>query len=115
MDEVLALTPQHRGRWLVTSQGSTHVFDLDLGTYQRTPGPGRQQFAHDQRPMELTRVERWPMVGDVFFIWLDDPDQPDNLEHWRQSSTIRSIVSLPAGDPDATGDAVARPGGVELG
>jgi hypothetical protein len=114
MDEVLALTPQHRGRWLVTSRGSTHVFDLDLGTYQRTPGPGRQQFAHDERPMTLTRVERWPTVGEVFFIWLDDPDYPDELEHWRQSSTIRSIVRMPDRDQDAPGDAGARPGGAEL-
>lgn len=113
MDEVLALTPQHRGRWRVTSRGSSHVFDLVVGTYQRTAGPGRQQFPHDERPMTLTRVERWPTVGEVFFIWLDDPDQPDDLEHWRQSSTIRSIVSLPARDRDATGDAVAQPGGVE--
>ena len=89
MNAGLAPTGKHTGRWCVTSQGSSHVVDLDNGTCQRGPGQGRQQFVHDERPMTLTRVERWPTVGEVFFIWLDEPDRPDSWEPWRQSSTIR--------------------------
>ena len=101
MEDVQALTPEHRGRWLVTSRGSDHVFDFDAGTYHRTPSAGRQVFVHDGRTMHLTRVERWPSVDGTFFIWLDDPDFPDLLEYWRQSSPIRSIVSLPPAQVDA--------------
>lgn len=35
------------------------------------------------------------MVGASFFIWADDPDYTDFLEHWHRSSTIRSIAKLP--------------------
>jgi hypothetical protein len=105
MDVVQELTPQHRGRYLVTSQGSSHVFDLDAGTYERRPGQGRQAFAHDVRTLALTRVDEWPSVGGMFLIWFDDPDRPDELGHWRQSSIIRSIEALPpcaAGAADVT-------------
>jgi hypothetical protein len=113
MDEVLELTPEDRGRWLVTSRGSSHVFAPDAGTYQRTPGPGRQGFAHDERLLHLTRVERWPSVGGTFFIWLEDPDLPDALEHWRQSSTIRGIVSLPRPQPESVPGPGVEPLGVD--
>ena len=32
--------------------------------------------------MKLTRVERWPRVGDVLFVWVDDHEFPELLEHW---------------------------------
>lgn len=37
---VTALTPEMSGRWLVTTQGSAHVWDLDAMTWERRPGPG---------------------------------------------------------------------------
>jgi hypothetical protein len=91
-EQVDRLTPDLGGRWLVRSRRSEHLFDLDTWSYQRT-GEGRS-FEHDGRSMSLTRVERWPAVGEVFFIWLDDPDIPDELEYWRQSSPIRSITRI---------------------
>jgi hypothetical protein len=93
---VVELTPQHRGRWLVTTQRSAHLFDLDTRTYERVPGPDSKAFAHDQRLLRLSRVERWPVVAGTFFIWLDDPEEPEVIEHWRQSSWIRTICRLPA-------------------
>lgn len=89
-----ALSPDDTGRWLVTTQGSRHIWDLDQRTYQRLPGEGRSSFAHDGGIMTLTRVERWPAVGNTSFIWFDDPTEPHMIEHWRQSSTIVSIERL---------------------
>jgi hypothetical protein len=86
------LTARSTGRWLVRSQGSRHLIDLDAMTYQRLPGPGRARFAHDGHPVRLTRMNRWLRVGSTFLVWVDDPTRPDLLEHWHQSSTIVSIT-----------------------
>ena len=53
------------GRWLVTTQGSTHLWDLDAMTYSRRPGPNSLSggFAWDQQAMPITKVLRWPAVG----------------------------------------------------
>jgi len=85
------LGPDSIGKWLITTQGSQHIWDLDNMTYQRLPGNGRGQFAHDNTTVHITRVDRWPHEGETFFIWFDDPDKPELLEHWRQSSTIVRI------------------------
>ena len=90
LDQVEALGPESAGRWLVHSRDGEHLFDLDAGSYRRTPGPGRSRFAHDGHTVKLTRVERWPRVGDQS-IWVDDHREPDLIEHWHQSSTIASI------------------------
>ncbi len=68
--------------------------DLDAGTYRRLPGPGRGSFDYDGELLTLTRIERWPTVGETFFIWFDDPSVPDLLEHWRQSGRVRTIERL---------------------
>lgn len=96
------LTPEDVGRWLVITQGSEHVFDLDRLTYQRLPGHGRGAFSYDSAVLPLGRVDRWPAVGGTFLIWFDDPSRPDEVEHWRQSSTIRSIERL-EGKPSEDG------------
>jgi hypothetical protein len=83
-----------RGRWLVETFGSAHEFDLNNWLYLRRPGPGRRQFPHDAQAVLLTKVERWPVVGQEFIIWFDDPDQPERLVHWRVSSTVRRISRL---------------------
>jgi len=89
---VSELTPQCTGTWLVTTQGSEHVWDLDAMTYRRLPGRGRGQFALDGVEVRITRVDRWPVLGGTSLIWFDDPEHPERLEHWRQSSRIVSIV-----------------------
>lgn len=93
-ETVDALTPGMTGRWLVTTQGSRHVWDLDAMTYQRIPGAGRGQFAYDLRVVKITRVERWPRVGDVFHVMYDDPREPTRWEQWRRSSAIRRIERI---------------------
>lgn len=93
---VHALGPDMSGRWLVTTQGSTHVWDLDAMTYQRHPGPRSRSgaFAHDGVAHRITRVTLWPVVGGRSFVWFDDPDEPTLLEHYRISSTIVEIRRL---------------------
>ena len=93
-ESVDELGPENTGRWLVRSRGSEHIFDLDAGTYIRHPGAGHGQFRNDGHAVRLTRVERWPKIGEPFFIWVDDHEHPAVLEHWHQSSSIISITSL---------------------
>jgi hypothetical protein len=104
--DVDQLGPGATGRWLVTTRGSLHTFDLDAGTYLRRPRPGHGRFIYDGQAAVLGRVERWPQVGATFFIWVDDPRISELVEHWHQSSTVISIIRLPD-DPAAPGRADA--------
>lgn len=87
------------GRWLVVTQGSSHVWDLDAKTYTRIPGPASVSgsFAFDLQSVAISRVERWPRVGSTSLVFYDDPAHPDDVEQWRQSSQIVSITQIPAG------------------
>lgn len=78
------------GIWRVTTRSSEHLLNLDAGAYMRIPDGG-QPLAHDARWCQVTRVDVAPQVGGKFFLWFDDPESPDLLEHWRQSSTISRI------------------------
>lgn len=86
-----ALGPDDVGQWLVFTQGSVHLWDLDARTYRRQPGNGRSRFEWDGRTVRITHVGRWPVVGQTSLVWFDDPARPDKVEQWRQSSTIREI------------------------
>lgn len=93
-DYVEELDETSTGRWLVTTIQSQHIWDCDARTYQRMPGPDGKQFAHDNRVVAITRVERWPRVGATSLVWFDDLDHPHLLEQWRQCSRIQSIQRL---------------------
>jgi hypothetical protein len=97
-ESVDELTPAVSGRWRVSTRGSQHVFDLDERTYRRSPLPGHGRFSYDECDVQLTRVERWPRVGSTFLIWVDDPEVPELLEHWHQSSEILRIVRAGPGE-----------------
>jgi len=43
--EVDALSPESTGRWLITTQGSQHIWDLDAMTYWRLPGNASGMFS----------------------------------------------------------------------
>jgi hypothetical protein len=94
---VNALEAGMTGRYLVTSRGSQHVWDLDKMTYTRLPGETSQLFPYDGQAMEINKVEVWPAVGLVSRVIYDDPDVPEAIEHFRQSSLIRSIESMDKG------------------
>lgn len=97
-----ALRPDTRGRWLVSTRSSRHIWDLDRRTYQRLPGSTARPFDHDGIENPITRVDKYPEIGSCFIVWFDDP-RNSLLEHWRISSTIRSITRLaPAGEPPET-------------
>jgi hypothetical protein len=96
-----ALDATMLGRWLVTTRGSTHIWDIrpDRVLYQRRPGGTSASFDADGVEVELTRIDRWPAVGHTSSIWFDDPQMPTLIEQWRQSSTAASITRLPDLDP----------------
>lgn len=100
------LGPADRGRWLVTTVTSQHIWDLDAGTYQRLPGGGQPRFLHDEVVVPIARVERWPAVGATSLVWFDEPAAPLFWEHWRRSSTVVSIELIDGDEPaeDARGD-----------
>ncbi len=97
--EASAVLPgESSGVWLVTTRSSEHFFDLDRSMYLRRTVEGRD-FPHDRRWCRLTRVETPVQVGGRFFVWFDDPDTPDTVEHWRMSSTVRSVERHDGADP----------------
>ena len=72
VETVSELTADTGGRWLVTTQGSQHVWDLDAWTYERRPGRGRGQFQGDGSAQPIWSVGRFPRVGESFYVELDD-------------------------------------------
>ena len=92
-ESVEALDETMRGRWAVKSQGSVHIWDLDVMTYSRQPGPQSPSGAFDYDGIDhrITRVTRWPRVGDHSVVWFDDPHRPYDMEQFRRSSVIVSI------------------------
>lgn len=90
--EVQGLGPADIGRWLITTRTSQHVLDLDARLYERRPGPGGHAMPLDHQPLTLTRVQVWPRVGSQMLVWVDDPDVPHLLEHYRLCATITRIV-----------------------
>lgn len=95
--QVDQLVPGMKDRWLVASQSSFHLWDLDAMTYARIPGPASQSgsFGLDLRVLAITRVDAWPRVGSTSLVWFDDPGDPGGTEQWRQSSRIISITEVP--------------------
>lgn len=94
--QVEELTAEHTGRWLVTTQGSRHVWDLDEMTYMRLPTEASKSGAmpHDGRPVRIDRVVWWPKVGERSWLWFDDPQYPLFVEHYRINSVIKRIERL---------------------
>jgi hypothetical protein len=90
-ETVQELTAEMGGRWLVATQGSTHVWDLDAWTYERRPGKGRGNFQGDGVPQPIWCVKRFPKVGESFYVELDDTvDQVQT----RLSTEVRRIERI---------------------
>ena len=88
------LTPDMIGKWLVTTRGSQHIWDLDNMTYCRINTSGKNPMDFDDKTFQITAVAVWPRVGFVSKVYYDDPNYPNDLEQWRQSSTIKSIEQI---------------------
>lgn len=90
-ETVTELTSGMGGRWLVTTRGSQHVFDLDHMTYTRIPGAGRGQFLGDGQPQRIWNIGAWPKVGSSFYLeW----DWTYTQVQTRLSSTVQRIERL---------------------
>jgi hypothetical protein len=98
------------GVWEVRTHSSVHIWDLELFTYTRAPGPTGARMDWDGVPHRITRVEAWPaVVGTASLVFYDDPVTPDLLEQWRRSATILSIRrSRPPALPNRPHDAPHR-------
>lgn len=91
--QVDALSPDAGGRWLVTTQGSEHIWDLDDMTYARMRGEGRERWKFDGQTHPIVRVDRWPRVDSTFLVYCDDPTD-EHIEQSRRSSIVRTIERL---------------------
>ncbi|GAB2526654.1 hypothetical protein [Paramicrobacterium agarici] len=85
---VIELTIHDVGVWIVHTQGSIHILDLDNKTATRVPGAGRTSSINDRtrplRTLETCRVGergRWTMTSD----------DPMTDHYWHVTSTIRAI------------------------
>lgn len=85
---VLELTIEDTGVWIVHTQGSIHIFDLDNKTVTRVPGEERTSSINDctrpLRTLDVCRVGergRWTMISD----------DPMTDHYWHVTSTIRAI------------------------
>lgn len=86
MSEVEEITAEDTGKFLITTQGSQHIWDNDERTWTRLQRDGLNKMDHDGRKVRIQRVKRFPKVGGVFYIWFED--------QWHQSSTIRKIERI---------------------
>lgn len=92
---IKSLSPAMRGAWLVRTERSLHLWDLDEMTYTRRPGPSDSGFGGmhwDGRPMPITHVAAWPSLGDNFIVWFDDPEDSDQREHCHSSTAVLTIT-----------------------
>lgn len=81
------------GRWLVATQESEHVWDLDAKTVTQKRGSGSGGgFIGDSEELEVLQVHMWPTVGQASYIVVKIPSSGEF--QWRQSSTIREIEEL---------------------
>lgn len=90
-----ALTENDRGTFVVTTQGSTHLWEItDDGVWvTRNPGAESHWSMRDfpnGRRNRATKVVSWPEVDGMFLYFLHG-DTP-----WTRSSRIRSIERVEA-------------------
>jgi hypothetical protein len=87
------ITPEMSGNYIITTRNTLHKWNMVDGTiaYSRHPMDDSNPFWSDGEEYRITTVIKWPEVGKSFGFYFDDPETPLQLEHWRVSSTIKSI------------------------
>lgn len=106
-DKVTKLTPEHTGRWLITTMGSTHVIDLDARTIARSPRQEAARLDWDRQTEPYVELLIWPEVGEAFaiaFAKTVDPELQGRTVRVRTSSMVRSIEQLGPGCRPAHGE-----------
>lgn len=104
MAEIYQLNSDMKGRYLVTTQGSEHIWDLDNMTYQRLHKSGNNAMFYDGQLLAIDEVIQWPEIGQSFYFFFtykytvsgnDFDEDVEVLEpRWHLSSTIKSIQLL---------------------
>ena len=96
-EDVTDLATQVAGRWLLRTQSSEHVIDLDRGTWERIPGPGALRY--DAPSSGLLRTFEDCAVGQCAFITTRSAD-PLVDYFWARTTLILSIGRLADGVDD---------------
>lgn len=88
------LIPHMGGKWVVQTQGTLHVWDLDEETYERRQHDGLNPMRSDREVVDLppNNVITWPKVGEVFHILIEVDSYDGYGITSRRSSLIRSIT-----------------------
>jgi hypothetical protein len=90
------ITPDMSGSYVITTRNTIHKWNMSDGTitYSRHPLDQSNPFWSDGEEYRITTVIKWPEVGESFGFYFDDPEYPDTVEHWRASSTVKSIEEV---------------------
>lgn len=89
------ITPNDRGVFLVTTQGSEHLWEIEddgsvfVTRESQRVNPYGLNMINGRRNV-VTSVEAWPMLGGTFLYCMSG-DIP-----WTRSSTIRNIERIEA-------------------
>lgn len=88
------LTPGMTGRWIVQTQGTLHLFDLDAHEYERRQHDGLNPMRQDHTRVALPddAIIVWPTVGSMFRIVVSVDGYDGYMGSVRTSSLIRSIT-----------------------
>jgi len=97
---VTELSPGMKGRWIVQTQGTLHLFDLDKWEYSRRQHDGLNPMRQDHEVVALPEdsIILWPQVGSLFRIVVSVDSYSGYMGSVRTSSLIRSIT--PAGEDE---------------
>lgn len=96
-----ALAPGMTGKWMVHTEFSNHLFDLDLHLYRRQQiDRAFNELRKDDLPLVLepTHIIFWPEVGKEFTIVISVAGNSD-VATVRTSSIVRSIEQVGGEQP----------------
>ncbi|WP_139415611.1 hypothetical protein [Agromyces laixinhei] len=101
-EDVTDLTTQTTGRWVLRTQSSRHIIDLDNGTWERIPGPNALRYGAPTSGRLRTFEDC--AVGQRAFITTRSTD-PLVDYYWARTTLILSIDRLDDGEPiEGVGD-----------
>ena len=96
MTPTTELKPGIGGRWLLTTAGETHLFDLDEMTWLRVKVPGSpgDTAPPDGVPQRIIAMDVWPKVSGRFLLAVEDPTYRLYPERWHRCADIITIEQI---------------------
>jgi hypothetical protein len=92
MAEIKQIAAKAKGKYRITTQGSTHLWDMDEMTWVREQQDGLNVMGHDYQKVFIVHVIRMPAVNGTFEInWVDSPA---GEWMWHRSSLIKKIEEV---------------------